>query len=30
MVTHDPAQANRMADRHYVLADGLIREAANV
>ena len=30
LVTHDPAQAARIADRHYVLADGQLREAAHV
>jgi ABC-type iron transport system FetAB ATPase subunit len=27
LVTHDPAQATRMADRHFVLSDGQLREA---
>ncbi len=30
LVTHDPEQAARMADRHLVLADGLLTEAAHV
>jgi len=30
LVTHDPTQATRIADRHYVLADGQLREAAHV
>ena len=30
IVTHDPAQAARIADRHYVLADGQLAEAAHV
>ncbi len=29
LVTHDPAQAARIADRHYVLADGQLSEAAH-
>ncbi len=29
LVTHDPAQAARIADRHYVLADGQLLEAAH-
>ncbi len=29
LVTHDPAQATRMADRHFVLADGQLREAVH-
>jgi len=30
LVTHDPAQASRIADRHFVLADGQLREAEHV
>jgi len=30
LVTHDPAQATRIADRHYVLEDGQIKEVAHV
>ncbi len=30
LVTHDPEQAARMADRHFVLADGQLTEAAHV
>ncbi len=30
LVTHDPAQAARIADRHYVLADGQLAAAAHV
>lgn len=30
LVTHDPSQAARIAGRHYVLADGQLREAAHV
>ena len=30
LVTHDPAQATRIADRHFVLADGQLKEAAHV
>ncbi len=29
LVTHDPAQAARIADRHYVLADGQLSEAVH-
>ena len=29
LVTHDPAQALRLADRHFVLADGTLREASH-
>ncbi len=29
LVTHDPAQAARIADRHYVLADGQLAEAVH-
>ena len=29
LVTHDPAQAARIADRHYLLADGQLSEAAH-
>jgi len=29
LVTHDPAQATRMADRHFVLADGKLSEATH-
>jgi len=29
LVTHDPAQAARTADRHYVLAEGQLSEAAH-
>ena len=30
LVTHDPEQAARIADRHFVLADGQLAEAAHV
>ena len=30
LVTHDPAQATRIADRHFVLAGGQLKEAAHV